>query len=527
MGFLDSNMLKLYSGAKRVALLALDNQTKKWYHVFSVIELSPDEMPEYNIPTSEWYKNKIIRSKFSSEKDVYSFSLVVDNLSTKEAFDIFNTPLPNIIIDGVTNHFFNEQFIKEPSGDSPLILPSNIYRNDGIAAILPKRHSGLFVWSKIDCERIVEEMFRMESISNDMKSMSQLTNDWLGFDIWSMPEHIGNIYLTAPNPYFRDFDVSLSQNPTGIFYHLKLRKDIKESFKIRIIDKHGDSIALDKVYKIIDPIGLIELPHEPHVLEYRIYNSNDDLIYIDGPAGFIKSIQMDMNMKHADFRVKVQDSKGNKEFVVEKYSGKHPLNIGTPSNFNAPYYFKSAESTRKHFENKENKTFIFFKGPKDNEEEKNIQKDEAKKLIRDLINKARYKCYICDPYFGTPDLVDYAFYIKNTSVELKIMNSNECINKGIATSLIEAIKLYNEKPFQKIELRTLKSNILHDRFIIADNDVWFIGTSLNQIGTKATCIAKVPESDNFEIIKEVEGWFFNKGSNYSQSLEEYANNTAN
>lgn len=524
MNFKDPSILNLYKGATRVALLARDNEKNKWYHIFSVIELLPIEIPEYSIPTSKWYKNKTIRSNFSSKSDLYSFSLVIDKLTVDEAFKIFNSPIQNNIIDGEANYYFNDQFIKEPSGDVPLVIQPNIYKNEDIAAILPKRDSGSFVWAQIDNERIVEKMFWMENITHEMKSANQLTNDWLGFDLWSRPEHIGNIYLSAPNPYFRDLDISLSRNPHGIFYHLKLRKGIKEGFKIRIIDMHGENIAFDKIYDVSVPIGLIELPHEPNLTELRIYNSTNDLIYTEEPAAFIKSINMQMSMKQADFHIKVHDNKKSKEFVVEKYSSEKPLNIGQPEDFNAAYYFKKAEKSRKHLINKKNKDFIFFKGGKDGENEIKKQKEEAKIWVRDLIDRANIRCYICDPYFATTDLIDYAFFIKNTNVELKILNSTDCINKETATSLLDAIKQYNEKPFQKIELRTLKSNVLHDRFIIADNSVWFVGTSLNQIGKKATCIAKVPESDNIEIIREVEAWFFNKGNNYSKSLEEYADN---
>src|ERR1035437_3319630 len=269
-----TKIIRYFNTAKRTALLVQDNQTKLWYHIFSVIEVLPHEIPEYNIPTNKWYKNKILRSDLLSESDLYSCYLIVHDLpSIDDALNAFENPFQNNKFDAQPNHYFNTRFLKEPSGESPLVLPSNIYEKEGIASVLPKRHSGLFVWSQIDCERKVENLFRGNIISKEMKAMSQLTIDALGFDIWSKPEHLGNIYLVAPNPYFRDLDISLSVNPIGIFYQLKLRKGIHENFKIRIIDKHGDNIALDKIFGITSPIGMIELPHEPHLMELRVYNS--------------------------------------------------------------------------------------------------------------------------------------------------------------------------------------------------------------------------------------------------------------
>lgn len=526
MDFLKEPFCNLYNGAKRVALLAQDNQTKRWYHIFSVLEILPLEIPEYNIPTPEWHENKVIRSNISSKSNIYSFYLVVGNLPVDQVTAFFDQPFRNNEIDNVQNNFFNKTFIKEPSGDSPLVLGSNSHKDTGLGSILPKRNSGLFVWAQIDDKRIVQKKFIGTSISSEMREMSQLTIDWLGFNICEKPENLGNIYLVAANPYFRDFDISLCTDPIGIFYQFKLRKGITEKFKVRVIDKHGDNVALDKLYEIDEPIGIIELPHEPHLTECRIYNSADQLVFVDGPAVFLKSIHVGMSMKQADFHVTIDDPKGNKEFVVEKFSAERPINIGTQIDFNAPYFFKNAENSRKHISNKEDKNFIFFSGPKNGERERADQKEEAKSLIRELINKARFKCYICDPYFSAQDLIDYAFYIKNTSVDLKIMNSNEATDRDQSKTLLEMVTEYNSKSFQNIEVRILRSDVLHDRFIVADNDVWFVGTSLNQIGAKATCIGKVPQSDNFEIIKQIESWYLNKGDNYSQSIEEYVNNTS-
>jgi len=438
---------------------------------------------------------------------------------------LFEGPIKNNNIDGAINSFFNKNFLREPSGPSPLIIPSNIHEPKGLASVLPQRKSGSFVWTQIDTEREVEKMFIRDYISTEMKALSQLANNWLGFNIIEKAEHLGNIYLTAPNPYYRDLDITLSSEPVGIFYQFHMRKGVKEKLKLRIIDKHGDNIALDKIYSINDYIGIRELPHEPQSIELRVYNSKDELIGGQGPFSFLKSIQLNMSVKQADLHVKVENEKGSKEFTVEKYSKEKPSVIGDKSDFNAAYYFKEAENKRKHITNKENFIFVFLKGTKgNNQKEKVDQQKEAQTIIRNLINQAQFRCFICDPYFGVNDLIDFAFYIENTGVQLNILNAKEYIDKNMAKKLTEATKEYNLKPFQKIVCRILKGNksILHDRFIISDNNVWFIGTSLNQIGTKATCICKVPESDNLEIIREIENWFFNKDGNYTEIIDEYA-----
>ncbi len=512
-----------YSKVKRTALLAQDNITKNWYHLFSVIELLPNEIPEYNIPTEIWCENKIVRANSSSGKDNYSFYLMVHDVnSVDNAISNFENPLQNNVFDGKENLFFNKAFVKEPTGDVPYVTSSNIHSSEGLMSILPKRNSSAFILTQIDSERKVQTLFQKELSSKEQNAISQLTNDWLGFDIATKAEHLGNIYLYAANPYYRDVDISLSTSPTGIFYHFKMRKEIEPNFTLRIIDTHGDIVALDKIFKIQDSLGLIQLPHEPNQIELRIYNENGDLIGLDGPNAFIRTIQVGMSMKSADFHVSVQTDKGSKDFTVEKFSKESPMTIGDKIDFNPANYFKDAENQRKHISHEKNKNFIFFPGSK-SEMEKTDLKTKSKEIIRDIINQAQDTCFLIDPYFNVNDLIDYAFYIKSTGVNLRILNCKEFITKEQAAHLQKAIDEYNNKPFQKIECKMLKgTSILHDRFIIADKNVWYLGASFSEFGSRATCLGKVPESSNQQIIREIEKWYFN--DEYSQLLKKHAEN---
>lgn len=508
-----------FKKAIRTTLLAQDRLSDKWVHLFSVIELQTEDEYPYNIPNHEWEDN-CVRAKLSNLED-YSFYLAIDEISSvDDAINIFNNPIDSFIIDKQRISFLNNSFINEPSGDYPLIFASNYYIDKGVSSVLPVRKSGLLVWCKIDSERRTENHFLSSTLSKQMLAMQQLTMNWLGFDIIQKREHIGNIYLSAPNPYFREIEISLSTNPIGVFYKILPRKNVSESLIFRVIDKHGDAIALDKIYEIKDTIGIIELPHEPHLFELRIYDQNNDLIAIHEPATFLRSIQFGMSIKQADLNVKVESQKGNKDFVVEKFSNQITSVVGKPKNFNSEYYFKDAEKKNQHIELEKRREFIFYPGAKD-ELGKSQLKKNSKSVIREILNNAKDTCYICDPYFNSLDIIEFAFHIKNSGVKINILNSKEFILKEEARKIETIIADYNNKPFGKIEVHTLRGNsILHDRFIITDKNVWFIGSSFNEFGNRATCIAKVPESSAIMIIKEVEKWFYS--NEYCQNIIEYS-----
>lgn len=507
-----------YNKAIRTSLVAQDKLTKNWFHLFSVIELQIDGEYPYSIPNSDW-KDGNFRAQ-QSKLAAYTFYLCIDEIpSVDDALNIFTKPIENFVIDGNKISFINTSFIKEPFGDYPLVYASNFYTDRGVASIIPKRKCGLLVWCQIDSERKTANQFISTSVSKEMLAIQKLTMEWLGFDIIQKREHIGNIYLSAPNPYFREVEISLSTNPTGVFYKILRRKDDFQPLKFRIIDTHGDAIAFDKTFEIKDQAGLIQLPHEPHLFELRIYNQEDDLIAIHESSTFIRSIQIGMSIKQADFQVKIETEKGEKDFVVEKFSKATPSFIGKPRDFNPEYYFKNAEKESQYIELEKRKEFIFYPGAK-NEVEKSELKEKAKNVIREILNDAKDTCYICDPYFASMDIIDFAFHIKNSGVQINILNSKEYISKDKAKKIVEVIESYNSKPFSNIEVHTLRGDsILHDRFIITDRNVWFVGSSFNEFGSRATCIAKVPESSGAIIIKEIEKWFHSL--EYSQNIIEY------
>lgn len=513
------NLVPYYKKAIRTSLLAQDKLTKKWIHLFSVIELQLEDEYPYNIPNNQW-KNNLVRAK-QSKLEEYSFYLVIDEISSvQDAIEIFNKPIESFTINGEKIYFSNTSFIQEPSGDYPLIFASNYYSEKGVASVLPTRKSGLLVWCQIDSNRETEIQFISSTVSKEILAIQQLTTDWLGFDIIQKLEHIGNIYLSAPNPYFREIDISLSTNPIGVFYKIFERKNVSEPLIFRIIDKHGDALALDKTYKIEDNIGLIELPHEPHLFELRIYNQNNDLIAIHEPATFLKSIQFGISLKQTDLHLKVETGKGTTDSIIEKFSKEKTSFIGKPKGFNPEFYFKDAEKERQHVELENRREFIFYPGAK-NEADRSQLKEKAKSIIREILNNAKDTCYICDPYFGSMDIIEFAFHIKNSGVKINILNSKEAILKDEAKKIVTVIETYNRNPFSDIQVHTLRGkSILHDRFIITDKNIWFVGSSFNEFGNRATCIAKVPESSGSKIIKEVEKWFNSR--EYSQNISDYA-----
>ena len=61
---------------------------------------------------------------------------------------------------------------------------------------------------------------------------------------------------------------------------------------------------------------------------------------------------------------------------------------------------------------------------------------------------------------------------------------------------------------------------MHDRFIVIDKEVYILGSSLNEFGSRATTLFKVPKP---KVLREqVKRWFKNKKQ--SISIDEWVKN---
>lgn len=137
-----------------------------------------------------------------------------------------------------------------------------------------------------------------------------------------------------------------------------------------------------------------------------------------------------------------------------------------------------------HKEENNNTQRLFYDNP-----------SEAITFVRDIVSNARERVIIIDPYFRIKELFDFAFAVKNSQIPINIITSfaNENsqnslkfaknlknnITKNKATNKINAYIMLGDKP------------AFHDRFIIADNNVWLSGNSLADIGKRASILVKL------------------------------------
>lgn len=157
-------------------------------------------------------------------------------------------------------------------------------------------------------------------------------------------------------------------------------------------------------------------------------------------------------------------------------------------------------------------------------------REEAIRFVQSELRRARTRVIVADPYLAGLQLGQFLFAINPETVSVTLLTSGlafktmkqnaskvgfwEYVREkfGFHSRTQEPSKIddFNKRLAQlendaKLTAKTyvLQSSILHDRFLVIDDIVWFLGNSLNTLGEKASLIVKLPNPD--EVIGELEG----------------------
>lgn len=149
-------------------------------------------------------------------------------------------------------------------------------------------------------------------------------------------------------------------------------------------------------------------------------------------------------------------------------------------------------------------------------------REEAMDFIRGELRRAKTRVVIADPYLAGLQLDQFLYAVNPETVSVTLLTSGLAFktvrqnssNVGCWKRIKERFGFHSRKkePSKigdfdkrlaqlereaKLTAKTyvLQSAVLHDRFLLIDDAVWFLGNSLNTLGDKASVIVKLPNPD--------------------------------
>lgn len=334
-----------------------------------------------------------------------------------------------------------------------------------------------------------------------------VAEQWLSTQLhFDLAEHAflwGSVHLVAPNPVFRDLDQQLesSENSTQerILLHVQARAGHSVAgLHLRFLEQRPTGLSISKQSTLTGPSISLQFNHILSETAVEIHDPRRGLLWFEPPTHFLKSVGLQMSIASGQRVISDEHGPLVKVPLVTDFP---PTSVGTP----APIPKTSAvmqlvEASTRHQASVERRPLErWFSG----------QHDEAIAMVHALIQNAFHRVVIVDPYFGRSEL-RFAV-VSRVRVPVFVLTSNDGLvdrekkgepQEAFVTSVDRFVATPNINP---LEVRVMPGAGIHDRFLVIDDRVFLLGSSLNRFGDRGTMIVQLhaPEVVREELLREL------------------------
>ena len=350
--------------------------------------------------------------------------------------------------------------------------------------------------------------------------------DRLLWDIHEFPEWIGSIHLILPNPVYRYMEEKLILNEEGKSEQVRINFTLRKGqttagLKLIAAERQPFGVMNIKEYPVNNPEMKILLAGKAAKFVTAFFCERRGFLEYTNFSNFVRAICISMEIIYATREVNLPDSdESYQASLIEDET----INIGDKVTDNVidlgqKLTLRSWKKKQEQLSEKLNQHFFL----------NDMQKD-ATEFIAKIIRSSRQRVIIVDPYFAIMELYKYIFRIASRQVEIEIITSTEILKEKSDSDkylkkgqiLWQEIKKH-EKSISKSPISVYVMTgkpLIHDRFLVVDDQVWFSGNSLNHIGERASMIIKLANPD--EVLELIDAVKNNKDR--VKTLEEWANN---
>lgn len=325
--------------------------------------------------------------------------------------------------------------------------------------------------------------------------------DRLFFSLSEYEELLGSFHLIAHNPVFRCLSVKLADAEDGreiVVYAPELRANQScdsltlHHFEQRLTGWFGSST-------VVKPFRMeVELAGRANKVGHAVVCKDRGLLDLSGPFPFLRQIHASFNVqsKTNTIHVPPKGKKRPKEtYSVTRKSSDLPMIIGEDTTPEVWRRIAEGQQRRKlQQEAEKHGQHWFYDAP-----------DQAKRTVRKLVAAARERVWIIDPYFTAIELFRYALNTTHTTVDILVATSALVLAKKSSINKTKTDKEMEEGEVLLGQLPQLQKEYdisvivltgdqppIHDRFLVIDNAVWFVGNSLHTLGERAGMMIKLP-----------------------------------
>jgi hypothetical protein len=319
-------------------------------------------------------------------------------------------------------------------------------------------------------------------------------------DVLARSKILGSVHLILDNPIFISASERLTKDRMGIAFEIDIApgKNL-DGLKLYVFERRplglGKIICKDQ----LSSSNEIDLGYDHFETECIVVCPVRGTLWSGSSSTFLKGIGFNMTLTSGNREVHVPATSSRPEsaYLVPIVATRSSFSIGKEGLDGAALLALAKEE--RSDEDSRNENYRWFDG----------NPEDAEIFIRTQIQMAKRVVYIVDPYFGLTELMRFGLSNGDKNTKINILTSSEYLrdkrNQVTPDDLARQLVNISRSPQANIiEIRVGLGDRppIHDRFLIIDDLLWSLGSSLNEFGSRGTVAIRMPEAS--EIIKNIQ-----------------------
>ena len=332
------------------------------------------------------------------------------------------------------------------------------------------------------------------------------------FRVEEHSELLGGLVLVAPNPVFGALRVRYQPDSNVVRIAASPRAGQSLERLSLVIRNERHNGLCQVVTRPFAAVNEVAFENPIGMVSFTVECSERGVLYIQKPTTFINTIQLGTKMITQTRQVVVKHGTpdGAEEDQVEVASYRVPVGVTERSEIGA----REPETARQRLhlaslareeasKHRRADFHMFFEDA-----------DGAAEALRARIARAERRLLIVDAYFGAEEVYTFALAASEANLPVRVLTWAGHLKQRLAQRTRRAERLLEavDKVEGKSGIGSLTVQVyggqrarIHDRFLIVDDAVWLLGSSLNSFGTAATMLVRLPSSSAvLDLLSEID-----------------------
>lgn len=356
----------------------------------------------------------------------------------------------------------------------------------------------------------------------------------LRIDLLAYREYIGSLTLIAPDPIIKSIRNFVAPNKSGqgedlVFRCIPRAGQTLAGLQLTVIEKRANLLSRFETRPVpLDGLMVVRSQLPVQASGFVITHPIHGVIADQSPLPFLRTININVGVASRRVKIVAPRSEGRRsadasyEIVERAHEVLSTSGKVEPMTTVARVLEGEARRSRQALARALGQTWF-----------EDGQRSAAIDFLRTRIGRAKTQVIIADPYFGANQVMQFLHAIEDIKVDIFVLTSQLAfessavdqtggstapengtaeVTGGVDAAAASSTSREHRHPLRAFEsawatldqrgvsnarigILVGRSPPLHDRFLAIDNDVWFLGNSLNALGERASLIVRLPDSE--------------------------------